>query len=64
MVFLWRVVHLWVKVFELIRLDLAYVLIKTTGVDHEVIDKWFYVIIAGGTNHWMTTRSPLLPTGT
>ena len=44
----WWVVHLWVEgVWELILgALLAFVLIKTTGVDREVIDKWLYVIIA------------------
>jgi len=44
----WWVVHLWVEgVWELIMAALlAYVLIKTTGVDREVVDKWVYVIIA------------------
>ncbi len=44
----WFVVHLWVEgVWELILgALLAYVLVKTTGVDREVIDKWLYVIIA------------------
>ena len=44
----WFVVHLWVEgTWELILgALLAYVLIKTTGVDREVIDKWLYVIIA------------------
>ena len=44
----WFVVHLWVEgVWELILgALLAYVLIKVTGVDREVIDKWLYVIIA------------------
>jgi nitric oxide reductase subunit B len=44
----WWVVHLWVEgVWELILASLlAYVLIKTTGVDREVVDKWVYVIIA------------------
>ncbi len=44
----WFVVHLWVEgVWELILgALLAYVLIRTTGVDREVIDKWLYVIIA------------------
>lgn len=46
--FWWFVVHLWVEgVWELILGSLlAYVLIKTTGVDREVIEKWLYVIIA------------------
>jgi nitric oxide reductase subunit B len=44
----WWVVHLWVEgVWELILASLlAYVLIKTTGVDREVVDKWVYVIVA------------------
>ena len=44
----WFVVHLWVEgVWELILgALLAYVLVKTTGVDREVIDKWLYVIVA------------------
>ncbi len=43
----WWVVHLWVEgVWELILGSiLAFVLIKTTGVDREVIEKWLYVII-------------------
>ncbi len=46
--FWWWVVHLWVEgVWELILASiLAFVLIKTTGVDREVIEKWLYVIIA------------------
>jgi len=44
----WWVVHLWVEgVWELILGSLlAFVLIKTTGVDREVIEKWLYVIVA------------------
>lgn len=44
----WWVVHLWVEgVWELILGSmLAFVLIKTTGVDREVVEKWLYVIIA------------------
>ena len=44
----WWVVHLWVEgVWELILgAILAFILIKVTGVDREVIDKWLYVIIA------------------
>ena len=43
----WWVVHLWVEgVWELIMASLlAYLLIKMTGVDREVIEKWLYVII-------------------
>ena len=46
--FWWFVVHLWVEgVWELIMASLlAYVLIKVTGVDREVIEKWLYIIIA------------------
>ncbi len=46
--FWWWVVHLWVEgVWELILASmLAYVLIKVTGVDREVIEKWLYIIIA------------------
>ncbi|MDQ7048942.1 MAG: cbb3-type cytochrome c oxidase subunit I [Enterobacterales bacterium] len=47
-IFWWWVVHLWVEgVWELILAAImAYVLIKTTGIDREVIDKWLYVIVA------------------
>ncbi len=46
--FWWWVVHLWVEgVWELILGSiLAFILIKVTGVDREVIEKWLYVIIA------------------
>ena len=46
--FWWWVVHLWVEgVWELIMASiLAFVLIKVTGVDREIIEKWMYVIIA------------------
>jgi len=65
--FWWFVVHLWVEgVWELIMgAILAFILIKVTGVDREVIEKWLYVIIAMalitgilGTGHhfyWLTT---------
>jgi nitric oxide reductase subunit B len=55
----WRVVHLWVEgVWELILgAILAFVLIKTTGVDREVIEKWLYVIIA------MTLITGIIGTG-
>ena len=55
----WFVVHLWVEgVWELILGSLlAFVLIKTTGVDREVIEKWLYVIIA------MALISGLIGTG-
>ncbi len=46
--FWWWTVHLWVEgVWELILgAILAFVLIKITGVDREVIEKWLYMIIA------------------
>ncbi len=46
--FWWWTVHLWVEgVWELIMASiLAFVLIKVTGVDREVIEKWLYIIIA------------------
>ncbi|MCG8560584.1 MAG: cbb3-type cytochrome c oxidase subunit I [Hyphomicrobiales bacterium] len=44
----WYVVHLWVEgVWELIMAAiLAYLLLKLTGVDREVVEKWLYVIVA------------------
>ena len=55
----WWVVHLWVEgVWELILgAILAFVLIKTTGVDREIIEKWLYIIIA------MTLITGLIGTG-
>lgn len=55
----WWTVHLWVEgVWELILGSiLAFVLIKTTGVDREVIEKWLYIIIA------MTLITGILGTG-
>lgn len=55
----WWVVHLWVEgVWELIMASLlAYLLIKLTGVDREVIEKWLYVIIG------LSLFSGLLGTG-
>lgn len=43
----WWVVHLWVEgVWELIMGGiLAYLLIKLTGVDRELVEKWLYVIV-------------------
>ena len=57
--FWWFVVHLWVEgVWELIMASiLAFVLIKVTGVDREVIEKWLYIIIA------MALISGLIGTG-
>jgi len=57
--FRWWVVHLWVEgVWELIMGGiLAFLLIKLTGVDREVIEKWLYVVIA------LTFLSGILGTG-
>ena len=57
--FWWWTVHLWVEgVWELILgAILAFVLIKVTGVDREVIEKWLYIIIA------MALISGLIGTG-
>lgn len=57
--FRWWVVHLWVEgVWELILGSiLAYLLIKITGVDREVIEKWLYVIVG------LTFISGILGTG-
>ncbi|MCK6501326.1 MAG: cbb3-type cytochrome c oxidase subunit I, partial [Nitrospira sp.] len=43
----WWVVHLWVEgVWELIMGGiLCYLLIKLTGVDREVVEKWLYIIV-------------------
>jgi nitric oxide reductase subunit B len=63
----WYVVHLWVEgVWELIMASiLAYLMLKLTGVDREVVEKWLYVIVAAalftgilGTGHhyyWIST---------
>jgi nitric oxide reductase subunit B len=55
----WWVVHLWVEgVWELILgAMLSYLLIKLTGVDREVIEKWLYVIVG------FTFLSGILGTG-
>jgi nitric oxide reductase subunit B len=46
-IFWWWVVHLWVEgVWELVMAAiLAYLMIKLTGVDREVVEKWLYVIV-------------------
>ncbi|WP_416138488.1 cbb3-type cytochrome c oxidase subunit I [Halomonas sp. HK25] len=43
----WWIVHIWVEgVWELIMASLlGYLLIKMTGVDREIIEKWLYVIV-------------------
>lgn len=55
----WWVVHLWVEgVWELVMGGiLSYLLIKLTGVDREVIEKWLYVIVG------LTFLSGILGTG-
>ena len=57
--FRWWVVHLWVEgVWELIMGGiLAFLLIKLTGVDREVIEKWLYIIVG------LTFLSGVLGTG-
>ncbi len=44
----WYVIHLWVEgVWELIMAAiLAYLMLKLTGVDREVVEKWLYIIAA------------------
>ncbi|MBY5940754.1 cbb3-type cytochrome c oxidase subunit I [Halomonas sp. DP5N14-9] len=58
-VYWWWVVHLWVEgVWELIMASLlGYLLIKMSGVDREVIEKWLYVIVG------LSLFSGLLGTG-
>lgn len=55
----WWVVHLWVEgVWELIMGGiLSFLLIKLTGVDREVVEKWLYVIVG------LTFVSGILGTG-
>ncbi len=44
----WWVIHLWVEgVWELIMASvLAFLMLKLTGVDREVVEKWLYIIVA------------------
>lgn len=44
----WYVVHIWVEgVWELVMAAiLAFLMLKMTGVDREVIEKWLYAIVA------------------
>lgn len=65
----WYVIHLWVEgVWELIMASiLAFLMLKLTGVDREIVEKWLYVIVATalfsgllGTGHhyyWIGTPS-------
>ena len=57
--FWWWVVHLWVEgVWELVMASiLAFLMIKMTGVDREVVEKWLYIIIS------LTLFTGLLGTG-
>ncbi len=57
--FRWWVVHLWVEgVWELIMgAILSYLLIKLSGVDREIIEKWLYIIVG------LTFLSGILGTG-
>ncbi len=71
----WWVVHLWVEgVWELIMGGiLAFLLLKISGVDREVVEKWLYIIVgltflSGilGTGHhfyWIGLPSYWLPIG-
>ncbi|MGB0951663.1 MAG: cbb3-type cytochrome c oxidase subunit I [Planctomycetota bacterium] len=66
--FRWWVVHLWVEgVWELIMgAILSFLLIKLTGVDREVIEKWLYIIVGftflsgilGTGHHYYFTGAP------
>ncbi len=44
----WYVVHIWVEgVWELVMASiLAFLMLKLTGIDREVVDKWIYAIVA------------------
>ena len=46
--FWWYIVHLWVEgTWELVMASiLAYLMLKLTGVDREIIEKWLYIIVA------------------
>jgi nitric oxide reductase subunit B len=73
--FWWYVVHIWVEgVWELVMAAiLAYLMLKLTGVDREVVDKWLYAIVALalftgllGTGHhyyWIGTPAYWQPLG-
>ena len=74
--FWWYVVHIWVEgVWELVMAAiLAYLMLKLTGVDREVVEKWLYAIVALalftgllGTGHhyyWIGTPAYWQPLGT
>lgn len=46
--FWWYIVHLWVEgTWELVMASiLAFLMLKLTGVDREIIEKWLYIIVA------------------
>jgi len=46
--FWWYIVHLWVEgTWELVMASiLAFLMLKLTGVDREVVEKWLYLIVA------------------
>lgn len=46
--FWWYIVHLWVEgTWELVMASiLAFLMLKLTGVDREVVEKWLYIIVA------------------
>jgi len=46
-IYWWWIVHLWVEgVWELVMASvLAFLMIKMTGVDREVVEKWLYAIV-------------------
>ena len=64
----WWVVHLWVEgVWELIMgAMLSYLLIKMTGIDREIVEKWLYVVVGftflsgilGTGHHYYFTGAP------
>ena len=66
--FRWWVVHLWVEgVWELIMgAILSFLLIRLTGVDREIIEKWLYIIVGftflsgilGTGHHYYFTGAP------
>ncbi|WP_338547832.1 cbb3-type cytochrome c oxidase subunit I [Roseovarius phycicola] len=44
----WYIVHLWVEgTWELVMASiLAFLMLKLTGVDREIVEKWLYIIVA------------------
>ena len=72
----WYIVHLWVEgTWELVMASiLAFLMLKLTGVDREIVEKWLYIIVATslfsgilGTGHhylWIGTPAYWQWTGT